>query len=106
MMRFIHILNHKINLLILIKKLWLLEQTNQPIIDIMNIVGQCIIWLEDNDISSLHYDFSVSEIIHKFDNQWKIHNINPHHQYPIEYLDLYYVDFGTFRNTYHSLGGV
>ena len=104
------------------KKLWLLKETILPIIDIANIADHCIIWLEDNNILS-YYDFSVAEIIYKFGNRWKIRNINLRHQHPIEYLqqlqdppteipvlkfflDLYYDDFGTFRNTYHSLGGV
>ena len=32
------------------KKLWLLEETILPIIDIANIADHCIIWLEDNNI--------------------------------------------------------
>jgi hypothetical protein len=104
------------------KKLWLLEEPTSPIIDILNLINQCTIWLEDN-ISPLQYEFSVTEIIYKFNNRWKVRTINLRHQHPIEYLpslqeppsdipvlkfflDLYYDDFGTFRNTYHSLGGV
>ena len=104
------------------KKLWLFEEPMLPIIDITNIVDRCIIWLEDN-IPPSYYNFSVAEIIYKFNNQWKVRSINLRHQHPIEYLpsfqeppseipvlkfflDLYYDDFGTFRNTYHSLGGV
>ncbi|GBB83725.1 hypothetical protein RclHR1_01040030 [Rhizophagus clarus] len=103
------------------KKLWMLEETILPIIDILNIVDHCIIWLEDNILPS-YYNFSIAEIIYKFNNRWKIRGINLRHQHPIEhlqlqdppfgipvlkfFLDLYYDDFGTFRNTYHSLGGV
>ncbi|CAG8654579.1 5616_t:CDS:2, partial [Racocetra persica] len=55
--------------------------------------------------------------------QWKLRSIKLRHQHPAEclpiklptntnlpvlkfYLDLYYDDFGTFRNTYYSLGRV
>ncbi|CAG8856826.1 4648_t:CDS:1, partial [Gigaspora margarita] len=53
---------------------------------------------------------------------WKLRNIVYSYQHPSEfvalkdllisipvyklYIDLYYDDFGTFRNIYHSLGGV
>jgi len=103
------------------QKLWLLEESTLLFIDITYLIDHCIIWLEDN-VSPLRYDFSVAEIIYKFNNRWKIRTINLRHQHPTEYLlfqdppsempilkfflDLYYDDFGTFRNTYHSLGGV
>jgi len=103
------------------KKLWLLEEKILSIIDITSIVDRCIIWLEDTILPS-NYNFSVAEIIYKFNNQWKICSIDLRHQHPIEhlqlqdppsgipvlkfFLDLYYDDFETFRNTYHSLGGV
>ncbi|CAG8854904.1 30724_t:CDS:2, partial [Gigaspora margarita] len=63
------------------------------------------------------------EIIYKFKGHWKIRNILLEYQYPSEYatvsllpsenipvlklfLNLYYDDFGTYQNVYHSLGGV
>ena len=82
------------------------------IIDILNLIDQCTIWLKDN-ILPLQYDFSVAEIVYKFNNRWKIRAIKLRHQHPIEqlpplqnppsgvpvikfFLDLYYDDFGTF----------
>jgi len=67
---------------------------------------------------SLH----VNEIIYLYNGHWQIRNAILSYQHPSEYisiryppssmpvykifLDLYYDDFGTFRNVYHSLGGV
>lgn len=67
---------------------------------------------------SLH----ITEIIYKYRGYWQIHDVKFSYQHPSEYitiryppssmpvykifLDLYYDDFGTFRNVYHSLGGV
>jgi len=67
---------------------------------------------------SLH----ITEIIYKYHGYWQIHDVKFSYQHPSEYitiryppssmpvykifLDLYYDDFGTFRNVYHSLGGV
>ena len=69
------------------KKLWLLEETILPIIEISSIVDRCIIWLEDNPLPS-YYNFSIAEIIYKFNNRWKIRSINFRHQHPIERLQL------------------
>ena len=92
------------------QKLWLLEETVLPIIDITNIIDRYTIWLEDN-VLPLHYNFSVSEIIYKFNNRWKVRAINLRHQHPTEhlqfqtpppgipvlkfFLDFYIDDFGT-----------
>jgi len=50
------------------QKLWLLEEPIPPIIDILNLIDQCTIWLKDN-ILPLQYDFSVVEIVYKFNNR-------------------------------------
>src|SRR5687767_9209161 len=65
----------------------------------------------------------ISEIIYKCNDHWHIRNVKLLYLYLSDYisirnppsssmpvyklfLDLYYNDFGTFRNVYHSLGGV
>ncbi|CAG8846950.1 13672_t:CDS:2, partial [Gigaspora margarita] len=69
------------------------------------------------------YSYYINEIIYKFKDHWKIRNILLKYQHPSKYatvsllpsenipvlklfLDLYYDDFGTYRNVYHLLGGV
>src|SRR5256714_567089 len=58
----------------------------------------------------------------KYNGRWKLRDVKYSYQHPSEfaalkelitdlpvyklYIDLYYDDFGTFRNVYHSLGGV
>ncbi|POG74932.1 hypothetical protein GLOIN_2v1475793 [Rhizophagus irregularis DAOM 181602=DAOM 197198] len=70
-----------------------------------------------------HSDLYVLEIIYKHNNHWRVRDIQLSYQHPAHsiiinnppvdsmpvyklFLDLYYDDFGTFRNVYHSLGGV
>ncbi|GET62077.1 hypothetical protein GLOIN_2v1790940 [Rhizophagus irregularis DAOM 181602=DAOM 197198] len=65
----------------------------------------------------------ISEIIYKCNDRWHVRNVKLSYLHPSDYisirnppsssmpiyklfLDLYYNDFGTFRNVYHSLGGV
>ncbi|GET50695.1 hypothetical protein GLOIN_2v1790940 [Rhizophagus irregularis DAOM 181602=DAOM 197198] len=65
----------------------------------------------------------ISEIIYKCNDRWHVRNVKLSYLHPSDYisirnppsssmpiyklfLDLYYDDFGTFRNVYHSLGGV
>ncbi|GET61453.1 hypothetical protein GLOIN_2v1790940 [Rhizophagus irregularis DAOM 181602=DAOM 197198] len=65
----------------------------------------------------------VSEIIYKCNDHWYVRNVKLSYLHPSDYisirnppssfmpiyklfLDLYYDDFGTFRNVFHSLGGV
>ncbi|CAB4385903.1 unnamed protein product [Rhizophagus irregularis] len=65
----------------------------------------------------------ISEIIYKCNDRWHVCNVKLSYLHPSDYisirnppsssmpiyklfLDLYYDDFGTFRNVYHSLGGV
>ncbi|CAB4388850.1 unnamed protein product [Rhizophagus irregularis] len=62
----------------------------------------------------------ISEIIYKCNDRWHVHNVKLSYLHPSDYisirnppsssmpiyklfLDLYYDDFGTFRNVYHSL---
>ena len=65
----------------------------------------------------------ITEIVYKYNDHWRIRNAKFSYQHPADYimtrpppspsmkvcklfLDLYYDDFGTYRNVYHSLGGV
>ncbi|UZO08768.1 uncharacterized protein OCT59_029020 [Rhizophagus irregularis] len=65
----------------------------------------------------------ITEILYKHHTHWRICDATFSYQHPSEYisirqppsptipvyklfLDIYYDDFGTFRNVYHSLGGV
>ncbi|GES99394.1 hypothetical protein GLOIN_2v1790940 [Rhizophagus clarus] len=65
----------------------------------------------------------ITEILYKHHTHWRIRDATFSYQHPSEYisirqppsptipvyklfLDIYYDDFGTFKNVYHSLGGV
>ncbi|GES84645.1 hypothetical protein GLOIN_2v1790377 [Rhizophagus clarus] len=65
----------------------------------------------------------ITKILYKHHTHWRIRDATFSYQHPSEYisirqppsptipvyklfLDIYYDDFGTFRNVYHSLGGV
>jgi hypothetical protein len=68
------------------------------------------------------YNFYIEEIVYRFNGRWKYRDITMRHQLPCEniiltsppqhlpvlkiFLDIYVDDFGTYRNVYHSLGGV
>jgi hypothetical protein len=68
-------------------------------------------------------DGYIDEILYKHNGRWKFRSVLLDCKHPSEYaaiepiqnnslpvyklfLDLYYDDFGTYRNVYHSLGGV
>lgn len=68
-------------------------------------------------------DGYIDEILYKHNSRWKFRSVLLDYKHPSEYaatesiqnnslpvyklfLDLYYDDFGTYRNVYHSLGGV
>lgn len=70
-------------------------------------------------------DGHINEILYKHNNRWKLRSVSLEYKHPSEYakleltqnyedalpvyklfVDLYYDDFGTYRNVYHSLGGV
>ncbi|GBC01149.1 hypothetical protein RclHR1_40880001, partial [Rhizophagus clarus] len=64
----------------------------------------------------------ITEIIYRYQSRWHIRNVIFSYQHPSDYItlrlppsslpvyklfiDLYYDDFGTYRNVYHSLGGI
>ncbi|RIB06932.1 hypothetical protein C2G38_2215834 [Gigaspora rosea] len=106
-------------------ELWLLDQEMNIAIIVIEL--QCIVkvapivilYNEDNFNSSSIF---IREILYKYQGHWKLRSVKysykhfsefvaleiPETNLPIYklYIDLYYDDFGTFRNVYHSLGGV
>jgi len=70
-------------------------------------------------------DLYIKEILYKNNGHWKLRDVKLDYMHPSEYsilispppqhnnlqvlklfIDIYYDDFGTYRNVYHSLGGV
>jgi len=104
------------------KALWLVEDF-PFIVRKEDVVHETSVWLRDNREPAA-YDFVVNEILYRFNNSWKIREISKRHKLPSEYiiniqhppppnvpirkffLDIYFDDFGTYRNVYHTLGGV
>ena len=90
-------------------------------INLANIERRVIVWLCDMPEPE-EYEFYIKEIVYRFDGRWKFRDIKMRHQLPCEYItftqlpqqlpilkifiDIYFDDFGTYRNVYHSLGGV
>ena len=78
--------------------------------------------LYDNNITNDPNSIKIREILYKHNGHWKLRDVKHSYQHPSEFaalreprthlpiyklfIDLYYDDFGTFRNVYHSLGGV
>ncbi|PKC56623.1 hypothetical protein RhiirA1_500348 [Rhizophagus irregularis] len=107
-------------------EVWLFDRTMEDAVvdvELQSITRQVaitILYTEDsiNDQSSV----VIREILYKHQGHWKIRNVAYSYYHPSEfapleepdtslpvyklYIDLYYDDFGTFRNVYHSLGGV
>ncbi len=67
----------------------------------------------------------IKEILYKNNGHWKLRNVKLDYMHPSEYsilipppleynnlqvlklfIDIYYDDFGTYQNVYHSLGGI
>jgi len=106
------------------KELWMIEEDYQ-IIPPDHILGRVLVWLKDLPQPTF-YDFYVSEILYRnaTTNRLQIRAVNLRHRHPSEYvvapnpspvgnmkvfkfmIDIYNDDFGTFRNVYHSLGGI
>ena len=106
------------------KELWMIEEDYQ-ITPPDHILGRVLVWLEDLP-QPTSYDFCVSEILYRnaATSRLQIRPVNLRHRHPSEYIvlpnpspfrhmkvfkfmiDIYNDDFGTFRNVYHSLGGI
>ena len=103
------------------KELWLVEE-KAKLVNPESIKRHIIVWIRDMPKPAEVYDFYVDEIMYRFNGRWQYRNIAERHRLPCEYitlkqpqqnlhflkifLDIYVDDFGTYRNTYHSLGGV
>ena len=106
------------------KELWMIEE-DPEIVSVENVIKPVLVWLEDlQKLTS--YNFHVSEILYRdvATNRMQIRPINLRHRHPSEYvvvpnlpplrhmkvfkfmIDIYNDDFRTYRNVYHSLGGV
>ncbi|CAG8793473.1 4923_t:CDS:2, partial [Racocetra persica] len=106
---------HEMNM----EELWLVE--GQECLIIPKNITQINVWLKDFD-KPVKYEYFVTEILYSFNSWWHICNLTKRHRAPYEYipillllprpmpikkifLDIYFNDFGTFRNSYHSLEG-
>jgi hypothetical protein len=104
-------------------ELWLLDREIHGSIILIEpqAVVQKINISQDGNTSNT--DGYITEILYKHNNRWKLRSVLLDYRHPIEYamiepsqnntlpvykifIDLYYDDFGTYRNVYHSLGGV
>ncbi|PKC54996.1 hypothetical protein RhiirA1_446940 [Rhizophagus irregularis] len=101
-------------------ELWLVEG-EAKLVNPTNVVQHIVVWLCDMPEPD-EYDFYIKEIVYSFDSRWKYRDIASRHRLPYEnitimqsqqnlpilkvFLDIYVDDFGTYRNVYHSLGGV
>lgn len=100
------------------RRLYLLDDQFR-IIEPTDFRGMVRVWFKDLPKPD-RYDYEVGEILYHFGGIWKLRPVMRRHRLPCEYmtapqhrtlpikkvfLDLYYDDFGMFRNVYHSLGG-
>ena len=108
-------------------EVWLLDRTMENAIitvELQAIIKPVIIVIlydEDNTVVESSSTV-IREILYKYQGHWKLRNVTYSYKHPSEfasivepetnipiyklYIDLYLDDFGTYRNTYHSLGGV
>jgi len=101
------------------KQLYLVEDQSR-IVDPSDICSRTTVWLRDLP-KPQQYDYEVEEVLYSFRSRTRLRFIDRRHRLPCEYmtvpqhptlpvrkffLDIYYDDFGTYRNVYHSLGGV
>ncbi|GBC04680.1 hypothetical protein RclHR1_05800007 [Rhizophagus clarus] len=107
-------------------EIWLLDRNmNNALVDIelQSIIRRVTITiLYTENIINDHLSVVIRKILYKHRGHWKIKNVAYSYRHPSEfasleepktslpiyklYIDLYYDDFGIFRNVYHSLGGV
>ncbi|GBC15840.2 hypothetical protein GLOIN_2v1764038 [Rhizophagus irregularis DAOM 181602=DAOM 197198] len=100
------------------RQLWLTE--NLEIIELSQIINKVSVWLYDTQ-QPLSYEFIIKEILYYHNARLLLRDISlRHHHSTLSALsrpdfhcrrikifcDLYFDDFGTYRNVYHSLGGL
>ena len=102
-------------------EVWIQEEPFE-IITIMQISKKACILIEYQHQNISKTTLHITEIIYKYQNHWQIRDIIFSYQHPSDYIcikdspsnipiyklfiDLYYDDFGTYQNVYHSLGEV
>ncbi|PKY23928.1 hypothetical protein RhiirB3_387609 [Rhizophagus irregularis] len=105
-------------------ELWFLDREMDDAIvcvELQAIVRRVLITIL-YDTNNNRHSIKIREILYKHNGYWKLRHVKYSYQHPSEFaaleepitnlpvyklfIDLYYDDFGTFRNVYHSLGGV
>lgn len=102
-------------------EVWI-EEESFEIITIMQISKKAFVLIKYQHQNIPEVTLYITEIVYKYQNRWRIRDIIFSYQHPSDYIyikdspstmpiyklfiDLYYDDFGTYRNVYHSLGGV
>jgi len=105
----------------LIGEVWLQDEPFQ-MIKISQVYSQANVMIEFQHQRIPENSLQIIEIVYKYHDHWRIRDAKYSYQHPSEYItiksppysmpiyklfiDLYYDDFGTYRNVYHSLGGV
>lgn len=103
------------------REIWLQDEPF-PIIMTSQILEKITVMITSQHQNIPRDSLRITEIIYKCNDRWHVRDVKLSYQHPSDYisirnppssmpvykifLDLYYDDFGTFRNVYHSLGGV
>jgi len=101
------------------------RETDNSIVNIepQAIVKRITVTILYDDNVAVCNTIRIQEILYKYNGHWKLRDVKYSYQHPSEfatlekpevtnlpiytlYIDLYYDDFETFRNVYHSLGGI
>lgn len=94
------------------------------IVNINEIIRKANVTIIRN-LNTITDGYYIKEILYKNNGHWKLRDVNLDYMHPCEYstlaspppqynnlrvlklfVDIYYDDFGTYRNVYHALGGV
>ena len=92
-------------------------------VELQVIVKRVTITVLYNDNVTNRNTIKIQEILYKYNGHWKLRDVKYSYQHSLEfaaleepevtnlpvyklYIDLYYDDFGTFCNVYHSLGSI
>jgi hypothetical protein len=108
-------------------QLWLIDQHLEEghiIVNTCELIRKVNV-LIIRDSNSTTNGLYIKEILYKNNGHWKLRDATLDYKHPYEYsilnsppsrynnlqvlkifIDIYYDDFGTYRNVYHSLGGV
>jgi hypothetical protein len=106
-------------------EIWLLDREVDNAIMIVEpqaIIKRILIFILYDNVINDPNSIKIREILYKHNGHWKLRDVKYSYQHPSEFapleepethlpiyklfIDVYYDDFGTFRNVYHSLGGV